>query len=156
MHSFTTDTISGLVVLLITVLVVDQVIQFRQNKNRSVATAAQGAILMAQADRSSRAVSAVFDGSGNKDAASNEVRTFMALVLIAAPVLMDPQVARRFLEQSQRLSAELARALHAIGQDPSATTAARDRVDAAVDGLRNASHPVIQTLNPQQRAAAAG
>ena len=111
---------------------------------------------MAQAERSSRAVSAVLDSFGDRDAASNEVRTFLALVLIAAPVLIDPEVARRFLEQSQRLSAELAKALHDVGQDPSATNAAQGRVQAAVDGLKNASHPVVQTLNAAQRAAAAG
>jgi Na+/H+-dicarboxylate symporter len=58
-HAFTTDAIAGLAVLLITVLVADQVVRLRQINNRSVATAAQAAILMAQAGRSSRAVSAV-------------------------------------------------------------------------------------------------
>ncbi len=155
-HAFTTDAIAGLVVLLITVLVADQVVRLRRIKNRSVATAAQAAILMAQAGRSSRAVSAVLDGSGDRDAASDEVRTFMSMVLNAAPVLIDAEVTRRFLEQSQRLSAELVRALRTIGQDPSATASARHRVDAAVDGLRNASDPLVQTLNAQERAAIAG
>jgi hypothetical protein len=155
-HAFTTDAIAGLVVLLITVLVADQVVRLRQIKNRSVATAAQAAILMAQARRSSQAVSAVLDGSGDRDAASDEVRTFMTMVLNASPVLIDAEVTRRFLEQSQRLSAELVRGLRIVGQDPSATASARDRVDAAVDGLRNASDPLVQILNAQERAAAAG
>jgi hypothetical protein len=155
-HAFTTDAIAGLVVLLITVLVADQVIRVRQIKNRSAATAAQAAILMAQAGRSSQAVSAVLDGAGDRDAASDEVRTFMTMVLNAAPVLIDAEVPRSFLEQSQRLSAELARALRSVSQDPSAKAGARNRVDAAVDGLRKASDPLIQILNAQQRAAAAG
>jgi hypothetical protein len=155
-HAFTTDAIAGLVVLLITVLVADQVIRVRQIKNRSVATAAQAAILMAQAGRSSRAVSAVLEGSGDRDAASDEVRTFMTLVLNAAPVLIDAEMPRRFLEQSQRLSAELVTALRSVTQDPSATAGARSRVEAAVDGLRNASAPLVQILNAQERAAAAG
>jgi hypothetical protein len=111
---------------------------------------------MAQAGRSSRAVSAVLDGSGDRDAASDEVRTFMTMVLNAAPVLIDAEVPRRFLEQSQRLSAELVRALRTVGQDQSATAAARDRADAAFDGLRNASGPLVQILNAQEREAAAG
>jgi hypothetical protein len=77
------------------------------------------------------------------------------MVLNAAPVLIDAEVTRHFLEQSQRLSAELVRALLATGQDPSATASARDRVDAAVESLRNASDPLVQILNPQERAAAA-
>jgi hypothetical protein len=40
LHAFTTDAIAGLVVLLITILVVDQVVRFHQIKNRSQATAA--------------------------------------------------------------------------------------------------------------------
>ncbi|HEY1634081.1 MAG TPA: hypothetical protein VGF64_04935 [Acidimicrobiales bacterium] len=156
MHAFTTDAIAGLVVLLITVLVADQVLRLRQIKNRSVATAAQAAILMAQAGRSSRAVSAVLDGSGDRDAASGEVRTFITIVLNAAPLLIDVEVSRRLLEQSQRLIAELVGALQTVGQDPSAAAAARGRVDAAVDGLRSASDPLLQLLNAQERAAAAG
>jgi hypothetical protein len=155
-HAFTTDAIAGLVVLLITVLVADQVLRLRQIKNRSVATAAQAAILMAQAGRSSRAVSAVLDGSGDRDAASDEVRTFITIVLNAAPLLIDAEVSRRVLEKSQRLIAELVRALQTVGQDPSAAAAARGRVDAAVDGLRSASDPLLQLLNAQERAAAAG
>jgi hypothetical protein len=155
-HAFTTDAIAGLVVLLITVLVADQVVRLRQIKNRSVATAAQAAILMAQAGRSSRAVSAVLDGSGDRDAASDEVRTFITIVLNAAPLLIDVEVSRRLLEKSQRLIAELVGALQTVGQDPSAAAAARGRVDAAVDGLRSASDPLLRLLNAQERAAAAG
>jgi hypothetical protein len=155
-HAFTTDAIAGLVVLLITVLVADQVVRLRQIKNRSVATAAQAAILMAQAGRSSRAVSAVLDGSGDRDAASDEVRTFITIVLNAAPLLIDVEVSRRLLEKSQRLIAELVGALQTVGQDPSAAAAARGRVDAAVDGLRSASDPLLRLLDAQERAAAAG
>lgn len=154
-HAFTTDAIGGLVVLLLTVLVANQVVRLRQIKNRSVATAAQAAILMAQARRSSGAVSAVLDGSGDRDSASEEVRTFMTMVLNAAPVLIDAEVTRRFLEQSQRLSAELVKALRAVGKDPSAAASSRHGLDTAVDGLRDASDPLVQVLNAQERAAAA-
>ena len=44
LHAFTTDAVAGLVVLLITILVADQVVRFQQVKNRSRATAAQAAI----------------------------------------------------------------------------------------------------------------
>jgi len=59
-------------------------------------------------------------------------------------------------EYAKITSAELVKALRTVGQDPSATASARDRVDAAVDGLRNASDPLVQILNAQERAAAAG
>lgn len=155
-HTFTTDATAGLVVLLITVLVADQVLRIRQIKNRSVATAAQAAILMGQASRSSAAVSALLEGAGDRDAASDHVRTFMTMVLNAAPVLIDADMPRHFLEQSQRLSGELVRALRTAGQDPGAIESARGRVDAALDGLRSASDPLEQILSARERAAAAG
>ncbi len=43
-HAITTDTVAGLLVLLITVLVVDQVVRLRQINDRSRAVAAQAAI----------------------------------------------------------------------------------------------------------------
>ncbi len=55
-HSLTTDTVSGLLVLLITVLVVNQLLNLRQARQRSHAVAAQAAIVVAQANRSVRAV----------------------------------------------------------------------------------------------------
>ena len=56
-HAISTDTVSGLLVLLITLLVVDQVVSLRQINGRARAVAAQAAIVMTQAMRSSQAVS---------------------------------------------------------------------------------------------------
>jgi hypothetical protein len=56
-HALTTDTVGGLLVLLITVLVADQVVRLRQIKGRARAVAAQAAIPVNQAIRSAQAVS---------------------------------------------------------------------------------------------------
>jgi len=93
----------GLLVLLITVLVVNQLLNRRQSRQRAHAIAAQAAIMVAQAARSAKAISSLLDGSGDRDAASDGFRTYMMMLLICAPVLMDDPVARRFLEQSQYL-----------------------------------------------------
>ncbi len=67
-HALTTDTVSGLLVLLITLLVVDQVVRLRQISDRARAVAAQAAIIMTQAMRASRSVSqAVAPGAGEGD-----------------------------------------------------------------------------------------
>ena len=71
LHAFTTDAVAGLVVLLITILVVDQVVRFQQVKNRSRATAAQAAILMAQASRSVKTVTTFLQDQNDRDAASD-------------------------------------------------------------------------------------
>ncbi|HET9969434.1 MAG TPA: hypothetical protein VFQ68_14460 [Streptosporangiaceae bacterium] len=75
-HALTTGTVSGLLVLLITVLVADQVLKLRQINDRARAVAAQAAILTGQAIRSSQAVSQVLAGAGDRDAAGDEFRTY--------------------------------------------------------------------------------
>jgi hypothetical protein len=97
----TTDTVSGLLVLLFTILVVNQLLNRRQARQRGHAVAAQAAIMVAQATRSAKAVSSVTGGSGDRGAASDGFRTYMMMLLIGAPVLIDDPVARRFLEQAQ-------------------------------------------------------
>ena len=65
----TTDTVSGLLVLLFTILVVNQLLNRRQARQRGHAVAAQAAIMVAQATRSAKAVSSVTGGSGDRGAA---------------------------------------------------------------------------------------
>jgi hypothetical protein len=74
-HALTTDLVAGLLVLLLTVLVVDQVVRLRQINDRGRAIAAQAAIVVTQAIRSSQAVSQVLAGSGDRDAAGDEFRS---------------------------------------------------------------------------------
>ena len=61
-HALTTDTVAGLLVLMITVLVVDQVVRLRQGDGRARAVAVQVAILMTQANTAAQAVSQVLAG----------------------------------------------------------------------------------------------
>ena len=81
----TTDTVAGLLVLLITILVVNQLLNRRQARQRGHAVAAQAAIMVAQATRSAQAMSSLLDGSGDRDAASDGFRTYMIMLLIGAP-----------------------------------------------------------------------
>jgi hypothetical protein len=154
-HAMTTDTLSGLLVLLITVLVIDQVVRLRQIKDRSRAVAAQAAIIVSQAARSSRAVSELLAGSGDRDAASDEFRTYMMMLLVGAPVLIDAKAPRNFLEQAQSLGAEMARALAATKTPESSGYPAR-RLDEAVHRLSTASTPLLQILDPETRRAIQG
>ncbi|HEY6296781.1 MAG TPA: hypothetical protein VIX15_14055 [Streptosporangiaceae bacterium] len=175
-HALTTDTVAGLLVLLITVLVVDQVVSLRQFNDRSRAVGAQVAIIMTQAERASREVSQAVAqglGPGERDAASDEFRTYMIMLMVGAPVLIDAKVSRDFLEQAQYLGAELARALAVTakpadevaepaakaGQAPRSSGAAAvspGRLDDAVKRLRAASTPLLQVLDPETRAIIRG
>jgi hypothetical protein len=152
-HALTTDTVSGLLVLLITVLVVNQVVRRRQFRDRSQAIAAQAAIVLSQAVRSVRAVSGAVDGSRDRDAASDELRTYMMMLLVAAPVLIDARTSRSFLEQAQHLGAEMARSLLAMTKTQKAPADSGKRLDHAVQQLRAASAPLMQALSPEARSA---
>ncbi len=155
-HALTTDTVSGLVVLLITLLIVDQVVRLRQMRDRSRAIAAQAAIMVAQGVRSSRIVSAALNGSGDRDAANDEFRTYMMMLLVGAPVLIDERTSRTFLEQAQYLGAELAKAIAAATRQHSKDSFPADRLDRAVQQLRDASTPLLQVLDTETQAVVRG
>ena len=124
-YALITDTVSGLLVLLITLLVVDQVVRLRQINDRARAVAAQAAIIMAQAVHASRSVTkgaAQGADEGDRDAAADELRTYMLMLMIGTPVLIDATVSRNFLEQAQTVAGLMAVALGAT-----ARPAARDR-----------------------------
>jgi len=158
-HALTTDTVAGLLVLLITLLVVDQVVSLRQINDRARAVAAQAAIIMTQALRASQAVSqATAKGAdpGDRDTAADELRTYMMMLLVGAPVLIDVRVSRAFLEQAQVVAADMARALGVTARSPAPGTLADARLDDAVQQLRTASTPLLQVLDPETQAAIRG
>ena len=158
-HALTTDTISGLLVLLITVLVVDQVVRLRQINSRARAVAAQAAIIMTQAGRALGSVShAVAQGAddSDRDAASGEVRTYMMMLLVGAPVLIDAQVSRNFLEQAQVVGGLMAVSLGMTAKSSGPAASKDARLDDAVQRLRAASTPLLQVLDPETQAAVTG
>src|SRR6201992_2134887 len=55
-HSFTSSVLSGVLVLLLTVLIVDRVARMRQLRNKSRAIGAQAALIVAQAKRAADAI----------------------------------------------------------------------------------------------------
>jgi hypothetical protein len=155
-HALTTDTIAGLLVLMITVLVVDQVVRLRQGNSRTRAVAVQVAILMTQANRASQAVSQVLAGSGDRDMAGEEFRSYTMMVLAVAPVLIDAATSRNFLEQAQRLDGEMAGALRWFATTPGQGRFSATRLDDALQARKSASTPLLENLNPEFRSAVRG
>ena len=147
----TTDTVAGLLVLLITVLVVNQLLSRRQYRQRGHAIAAQAAIMVAQAARSAKATSSLLDGSGDRDAASDGFRTYMMMLLICAPVLMDDPVARRFLEQSQYLGGVMGRTLAAVDRSADGAAGSDTGIDDAMRQMQGAAAPLLRELSPAIR-----
>ena len=155
-HALTTATITGLLVLLITALVVDQVVRLRQINDRSRAVAVQAAIIMTQANRASQAVSQLLADSGDRDAAVEEFRTYTTMLLAAAPVLIDAQMSRNFLEQAQHLDGEMAWVLSVLAGKPGQGNSSATRLDDAVQAHKSASTPLLQNLDPEMVSAIRG
>jgi hypothetical protein len=155
-HALSTDMVSGLLGLLITVLVIDQVVRLRQINDRARAVAAQAAIMVNQAIRSSQAVSQTLANSGDRDAAGDEFRTYMMMLLVSAPVLIDAKASRNFLEQAQYLGGEMARVLGVTAGPPGQAGFSTTRLDDAVQRLKAASAPLLQVLDPETRTAVRG
>jgi hypothetical protein len=155
-HALTTDTVAGLLVLMITVLVVDQVVRLQQGSSRARALAVQVAILMTQANRASQAVSQVLAGSGDRDMAGEEFRTYTMMLLAVAPILIDAKTSRNFLEQAQHLDGEMAWALSVLARAPGQGSPSATQLDDTVQALKAASTPLLQNLNPEMRSAVRG
>lgn len=153
-HPFTSSTVAGLLVLALTVPVADQVVARRTVRGRAHATAAHAGIVLAQATRACKAVIAVRDGVGEQEAALDELRTYLTMLLTAAPLLLDAKLSQVFLEQAQHLGAQLSRTLRKI-TDTKSTISAQDKthLDDAINSLRVASAPLLDVLNPGQLRA---
>jgi hypothetical protein len=150
--AFATSVLSGILVLLLTVLIVDRVNRVRQLRNRSRAIAAQAAIVINQAARTTHAVVAALGTGGDRDAASEELRTYMTMLLISAPVLIDASLSRTFLEEAQTLGGRLAIAMSQT-RHSEPTDELRASLDGAVDRMRTASKPLLVILQPDERNA---
>jgi len=144
--------VSGILVLLVTILVVNRVLNVRELRGRSRAIAAQAAIVMSQAARATRAVVSVLKGDSNRDSASDELRTYMTMLLISAPVLIDADLSRTFLEEAQTLGGQLAHVMSATRSgDP--TDELRAQLDGAVQRMRAVSRPLLDILDPEEQLA---
>jgi hypothetical protein len=154
-HAFSTDAVSTLLGLAVAALVVDRISDRRRLRDRAQVMAAQGAMVAAQALRATQTMSAALNGTGDRDAAADELRTFMTMMLNGAPVLMDAMQTRAFLEASQRLAAELARALVVTrsGDHPDDLD---QRLTDASNGVRATVEPLLRMLNLDQQSAVWG
>lgn len=148
-HSFTSSVLSGVLVLLMTVLIVDRVTRMRQVRNQSRAIGAQAAIIVAQAGRAADAIAGASPSEEDREAASDELRTYAQMLLVSAPILIAAPVPRAFLEAAQRLAGQMFRALRDGSDEP----AAKKRIDDGVAQLRMAVAPLLAALDRAEQAA---
>ena len=150
-HSFTSSVVAGLLVLLLTVLFVDRVNRARKVKDQSRAIGVQAAVIVAQASRAAAAITRPSPTEEDREEASQELRTFMQMLLTSAPLLIEAKGSRNFLEVAQQTAGELFRALRLRADHDDADIG--PRVSAAVAELQRAGAPVTVPLNREERAA---
>jgi hypothetical protein len=148
-HAFTSDVVTSILVLLITVLIVDRVLAARRQRERGLVIAAQAAIISRQARRTLDLVREALTDPDRRETATDELRTHMAMLLVSAPVLMEAATARAFLESAQRLAALMSRALE---HDP-ARRSIGPRLDAGAQAMRDAVTPLLAKLDHEQLRA---
>jgi hypothetical protein len=148
-HSFTSSVLSELLVFLLTVLIIARVTRTRQLRGQSPAIAVQAAIILAEAARAVDAIKMTSRATEEREAATGELRTYTQMLLTSAPVLIDADLSRAFLEAAQRLAGQMFWAL----RDGDHDGVAERRLDDAVNKLRMAAAPLLVVLSPEQRAA---
>jgi hypothetical protein len=151
-HALFTSAIVSVLVLLITVLNVDRVARRRQLRDRSRVIAAQAVIVNRQGRRATALARAALDDADQREAASDELRTYMTMLLISAPLLIDADLSRTFLEEAQTLAGQLAHVMAATrSSDP--TDELRAQLDGAVQRMRAVSRPLLDILDPAEQLA---
>jgi hypothetical protein len=153
-HSFTSSVLAGVLVLLLTLLIVDQVTRIRQLRNQSRAIAIQAAIIVAQAPRTADTIVDASPSGEDREAAEDELRSYVQMLFTSAPVLIGATAPRAFLETAQRAAGQLAAALRGTGAEN--VEHQKAQLDAAVDQVQRAAAPLIAILDREQLAAAFG
>ncbi len=152
-RAFTTDAIAGILVVLITVLIVNQALGIRRERERSRATAAQASMVLSQAIRATRAVLACAT-SGDRTATTDELRTYMIMLMIAAPILIESKTPRAFLEDAQTLGGMFVHVQHRSRRAPSKSVPSDAQLEEALRQLKMTAAPLLAPLTAEERTAA--
>jgi len=107
--------------------------------------------VLVQATRATQAASDALNGSGDRATASDEVRTYLTMLLIAAPILIDAKTSRTFLEQAQQLGGQLVNILASDGKNSSNRSQSTALLDQAHQRLTDAAVPLLALLEFQPR-----
>jgi uncharacterized membrane protein len=150
-HSLTGSVVSNLLVLAVTALIVDDVVARRQRRQRAVSVAVQGLIVFGQARRAFGAITTVGAGDLRSSGAPDELRTLAAMVLTASPSLFDDPAARRFLEQVERFSVSMLRAVSTSSGGGRGTDGG-PRLVSEMEELKVAVEPLLARIPPGDRS----
>jgi hypothetical protein len=154
-HSLTASIVSNLLVLAVAGLIVDDVVARRQRRARAVSVAVQGLIVFGQARRACGAILGSGVEEPGSSAAAGELRTLASMLLTASPSLFDDPEARRFLEQVERFSVSMFRAVSA-SSGAALSADSRERLTAEMSQLEATVQPLLARIPLKDRASLEG
>jgi hypothetical protein len=149
-HAFTASVVANLLVLAIAALVVDEVVAFRQRRQREVSVSVQGLILYGQARRAYRSVV-----GGEESGGIEELRTFASMLLTASSNLFDDPDARSFLEEVQRFTGVMYSVL-STATDGKLSHDGEAKLSGQMARLDSAVKPLMSRIPPRDRSAIEG
>jgi hypothetical protein len=150
-HSLTGSVVSNLLVLAVTGLIVDEVVARRQRRERGVSVAVQALIVYGQTRRAYEAITADAGDDPSSDRGPDELRTLAGMLLTAAPNLFDDPPARRFLEQVERFSVSMIRAV-SPSSAPGPGADGRTKLTAELSEVKTAMEPLLARIPIKDRA----
>jgi hypothetical protein len=151
-HGLTTSVVSSLLIVGATALIFDEVVAYRQRKDRGLSVAAQALIVYGQAREAYQAVMASDDSASG---APSELRDLASNLLVAAPSLFDDPAARVFLLQVDQLMSALVEAVAQSGRPPDAQNPDAQTSDHLTDLMAKAQQayePLLARFPPDYQS----
>jgi hypothetical protein len=154
-HSVTGSVVTNLLVLAVAGLIVDEVVARRQRRERGVSVAVQALIVYGQTRRAYEGITATDGDDPDSNRASDEMRTLAGMLLTASPNLFDDPPARRFLEQVERFSVSMIRAVSLSSTNgPGADR--RRQLAGELSEVKAAVEPLLDRIPAKDRALLEG
>lgn len=153
-HSFTGSVVSSLLVLAVAGVIVDEVVARRQRRQRGTSVAVQGLIVYGQARRAFGAVTARSTTDQPDDVAPEELRTLASMLLTASSSLFDDPEARLFLEEVERFTGSMVRAVSKAPRGPGAD--GHKHLASQMSQVRTAVAPLLARIPTQDRTVLEG
>lgn len=154
-HSLTGSIVSSLLVLAVTGLIVDELVARRQRRERATSVAVQGLVVFGQARRAFSAIMSSDVEDPRSTAAAEEMRTLAGMLLTASPSLFDDPDAHRFLDQVERFSVSMLRAVSASSESVLSADS-RERLRAEMAELKATVEPLLMRIPLPDRALLEG
>lgn len=153
-HAMTTSVLSDLLVVGVAALIIDEVVAYRQRKDRALYVASQALIVYGQARQAYGAVLADPGDDSSPAGAPGELSQLASNLLVASPSLFDDPGSRSFLLEAHRLLGSLYAAVTGPSDRPD-DPGRHDHLASQMSQLQAAFEPLVVRFPPEYQDLAA-